>query len=115
MCTILYREDEESENDDQSASTVKGTDSLREIFKEAKDTENKEEEKTKDILRTRKNPRARQRIRTRKEDEENKESEKSKQSSAEKNDEKSEKEPKSVNYAYHPIIDFFDRYRWSAS
>ena len=22
---------------------------------------------------------------------------------------------KTVNYAYHPIIDFFDRYRWSAS
>ena len=22
---------------------------------------------------------------------------------------------KSVNYGYHPIIDFFDRYRWSAA
>ncbi len=22
---------------------------------------------------------------------------------------------KTVNYAYHPIIDFFDRYRWSAA
>ncbi len=24
-------------------------------------------------------------------------------------------EVKAVNYAYHPIIDFFDRYRWSAA
>ncbi len=23
--------------------------------------------------------------------------------------------PKPVNYGYHPIIDFFDRYRWSAA